>query len=160
MINLISNLLLFVLRSLSWIPGVDTQAAVWGINSLAIFILIAFLEIWFRQAIPGKIFAEGGWIWSVAFIIGVALNISSDWKLWLVGIVLILAALWKASLFGAKGGEKRTTKVTIRQALDKINAWLDEEEIPHQPVPKRSFGSFFTKRKEGKKDAPDWDAPL
>ena len=160
MINLLSNLALFILRLFSWIPGIDTQAAVWGVNALAIFILIAFLEIWLRQAVPGKIFTEGGWLWSIVFVAGVALNISSDWKLWLVGIVLILVALWRAGLFSASSGEKHTTKSAIRQVLNKINAWLDEEEIPHQPTPKRSFGSFATKRKEAKKDVPDWDAPL
>lgn len=160
MINVISNLLLFVLRSLSWIPGVDTQAAVWGVNSLAIFILIALLEVWLRQAVPGKLFAEGGWVWSTAFVIGVALNISSDWRLWLAGLPLIFAALARSGLLGAKSGEKHTTKSAIRQALNKINTWLDEEEIPHQPAPKRSFRGFSTKRKEDKKDVPDWDAPL
>ena len=160
MINIISNLILTVLRFFSWIPGVDTQAAVWGVNALAIFILIAFLEVWLRKAVPGKLFVEGGWLWSIVFVVGVAFNISSDWKLWLIGIVMILVALWKARLFGAKGSEKRTAKSAIRQALDKINAWLDEEEIPHQPTPKRSFGSFSKKRKEEKENVPDWDAPL
>ncbi len=160
MINVLSNLILFILRFFSWIPGIDTQAAVWGVNSLAIFVLIAFLEIWLRQAVPGKLFVEGGWLWSIIFIIGIAFNISSDWKLWLVGIVLILAALWRAGLFGASSGEKHTTKSAIRQVLNKINAWLDEEEIPHQPTPKRSFGSFSKKRKEEKENVPDWDAPL
>lgn len=160
MINIISNLILFILRLFSWIPGVDTQAAVWGVNALAIFILIALLEAWLRQAVPGKLFVEGGWLWSVVFVIGVAFNISSNWKLWLVGIAMVLVALWRAGLFGASSGEKRTAKGAIRQALNKINAWLDEEEIPHQPKPKRSFGTFATKRKEEKKDVPDWDAPL
>ncbi len=160
MINIISNLLLFVLRLFSWIPGVDTQAAVWGVNSLTIFILVAFLEIWLRQAVPGKLFVEGGWVWSTAFVIGVALNISSDWRLWLAGLPLIFAALARSGLLGAKSGEKHTTKSAIRQVLNKINAWLDEEETPHQPTPKRSFGSFSKNRKEAKKDVPDWDAPL
>ena len=159
MINIISNLILTVLRFFSWIPGIDTQAAVWGVNALAIFILIALLEIWLRQAVPGKIFAEGGWLWSIVFVVGVAFNISSDWKLWLVGIVMILASLWKARLFGASSGEKRTTKGAIRQVLNKINTWLDEE-IPHQPKPKRSFRGFSMNRKEEKKDVPEWDAPL
>lgn len=160
MINIISNLILFILRLFSWIPGVDTQAAVWGVNALAIFILIACLEIWLKQAILGKLFIEGGWLWSIVFVVGVAFNISSDWKLWLVGTVLVLAALWKARLFSTSSGEKRTTKGAIRQVLNKINTWLDEEEIPHQPTPKRNFGRFFTKRKEEEKDVPDWDAPL
>ena len=160
MINVLSNLILSILRLFSWIPGIDTQAAVWGINALAIFILIAGLEIWLKQAIPGKLFVEGGWLWSIIFVFGIAFNISSDWKLWLIGIVMILVALWKAGLLGAKGGEKHTTKSAIRQVLNKINAWLDEEEIPHQPTPKRSFGSFSKKRKEEKENVPDWDAPL
>ena len=160
MINIISNLLLHFLRFFSWIPGVDTQAAVWGVNSLAIFIFIAFLEIWLRQAVPGKLFVEGGWLWSAVFVIGVAFNILSDWKLWLVGIAMILVTLWRTGLFGASSGEKRTAKGAIRQVLDKINAWLDEEETPRQPKPKRSLGGFFTKRKEENKDVPEWDAPL
>lgn len=160
MINVLSNFVLFILRLFSWIPGIDTQATVWGVNSLAIFILIALLEIWLQQAVPGKIFVEGGWLWSVVFIVSVALNISSDWKLWLIGIVMILVALWKAGLLGASSGEKHTTKSAIRQVLNKINTWLDEEEIPHESTPKRSFGRFFTKRKEEKDNIPDWDAPL
>ena len=72
---------------------------------------------------------------------------------------MILAALWKAGLFGASSGEKRTTKGAIRQALNKINAWLDEE-TPHQPKPKRSLGGLFTKRKEDKEGVPKWNAPL
>ena len=100
MVNVLSNFILFILRLLSWIPGIDTQAAVWGVNSLAIFILIALLEIWLKQAIPGKLFIEGGWLWSIIFVFGIAFNISSDWKLWLIGIVMILVALWKAGLHG------------------------------------------------------------
>ena len=161
MINILSNFVLFILRLFSWIPGVDTQAAVWGVNALAIFILIAGLEIWLRQAVPGKLFAEGGWLWSIIFVFGIAFNISSDWKLWLIGIELILAALWKAGWLGAKSGEKHTAKGTIHQVLNKINTWLDEEELPHQPTPKRSFGNFSKNRKEDKeKDVPKWDAPL
>ena len=91
MINLIANILLFVLRTANAITfGVlDNLAVVYGVLVLATFYAVVKLDKYFKIC---DFWRSSGFLIKTLIFIGILFNTLPQWYLWVAGVILVVLA--------------------------------------------------------------------
>ncbi|MDO4872334.1 MAG: hypothetical protein Q4A27_02830 [bacterium] len=125
MINIFLQLILSLMRFFAWIPGVDSQITIYSIVAVATVAVIGLIERFFPNFV-GRII-NIGWLYFLLLLAGVALNCTTDWRMWSIGAFLILMAIWRAGMLDGRRGIEAKKSKWLRKLKKRIRDWLDEE---------------------------------
>ena len=127
MLYILTNIIIFILRILPLGVIVDNRMSVYSILITSFFILVIISEKYLKLL---TIVTAGNSYTVALLVIGLALNSTASFFLWLIGLVLIIIAYifalkqYKASQ--KRGKAKAKPKMTFQNMKKKFIAWLDE----------------------------------
>ena len=127
MLYILTNIIMFILRILPLGVIVDNRMSVYSILITSFFILIIISEKYLKLL---TIITAGNSYTVALLVIGLVLNSTASFFLWLIGLVLMIIAYifalkqYKASQ--KRGKAKAKPKITFQNMKKKFIAWLDE----------------------------------
>lgn len=127
MLYILTNIIMFILRILPLGIIVDNRMSVYSILITSFFILVIISEKYLKLL---TIITAGNSYTVALLVIGLVLNSTASFFLWLIGLVLILTAYifalkqYKSSQ--KRGKAKAKPKMTFQNMKKKFIAWLDE----------------------------------
>ena len=127
MLYILTNIIIFILRILPLGVIVDNRMSVYSILITSFFILIIISEKYLKLL---TIITAGNSYTVALLVIGLVLNSTASFFLWLIGLVLMIIAYifalkqYKASQ--KRGKAKAKPKITFQNMKKKFIAWLDE----------------------------------
>lgn len=127
MLYILTNIIMFILRILPLGIIVDNRMSVYSILITSFFILIIISEKYLKLL---TIVTAGNSYTVALLVIGLVLNSTASFSLWLIGLVLMIIAYifalkqYKASQ--KRGKAKAKPKITFQNMKKKFIAWLDE----------------------------------
>lgn len=130
MLYILTNIILFILRLLPLGIIIDNRMSVYSILITSFFILVIISEKYLKLL---TIVTKGNSYTVALLVIGLVLNSTASFFLWLIGLVLMLIAYvfalkqYKASQKRGEIKAKTKPKITFQNMKKKFVAWLDEE---------------------------------
>ena len=127
MLYILTNIIMFILRILPLGIIVDNRMSVYSILITSFFILIIISEKYLKLL---TIVTAGNSYTVALLVIGLVLNSTASFSLWLIGLALMIIAYifalkqYKASQ--KRGKAKAKPKITFQNMNKKFIAWLDE----------------------------------
>ena len=127
MLYILTNIIMFILRILPLGIIVDNRMSVYSILITSFFILIIISEKYLKLL---TIVTAGNSYTVALLVIGLVLNSTASFSLWLIGLALMIIAYifalkqYKASQ--KRGKAKAKPKITFQNMKKNFIAWLDE----------------------------------
>ena len=127
MLYILTNIIMFILRILPLGIIVDNRMSVYSILITSFFILVIISEKYLKLL---TIVTAGNSYTVALLVIGLVLNSTASFFLWLIGLVLtIIAYIFALKQYKAsqkRGKAKAKPKITFQNMKKKFIAWLDE----------------------------------
>lgn len=127
MLYILTNIIMFILRILPLGIIVDNRMSVYSILITSFFILVIISEKYLKLL---TIVTAGNSYTVALLVIGLVLNSTASFFLWLIGLVLtIIAYIFALKQYKAsqkRGKAKAKPKMTFQNMKKKFIAWLDE----------------------------------